>query len=230
MIGEARVSAEPEAAAELARLCAGLPIALRVAGARLLQHSRWSLSKLVAELTDDRHRLDRLATEGELVVEAVFDAVYRGLPPQVAWLYRLLGSLPLSDVSAQLVEAVIDGEAGPLLDTLVEASLIEELDADRYRMHDLVKLHAARRAEQEEPPSSLESALGAAASWYSRAVSAADVAIMGDRLRLASLQTWDEAPFTTPGEALDWLDAERGNLLPLLRTITRRAGTRWSGP
>lgn len=220
MIGEARVSAEPEAAAELARLCAGLPIALRVAGARLLQHSRWSLSKLVAELTDDRHRLDRLATEGELVVEAVFDAVYRGLPPQVAWLYRLLGSLPLSDVSAQLVEAVIDGEAGPLLDTLVEASLIEELDADRYRMHDLVKLHAARRAEQEEPPSSLESALGAAASWYSRAVSAADVAIMGDRLRLASLQTWDEAPFTTPGEALDWLDAERGNLLPLLRTIT----------
>ncbi|GAA1022482.1 NTPase [Acrocarpospora pleiomorpha] len=215
MIGEARIAAEPEAAAELARLCGGLPIALRVAGARLVQRSRWPLSRLVDELTDDRRRLDRLAAEGE--VAAVFDAAYRGLPPQSARLYRLLGSLPLTTFSAAVMEAVVGTDVEAALEALLEASLLEELDVDYYGLHDLVRLHAARCAEREEPADSRRAALRAVVSWYLRAVSAADVKILGDRLRVAPVQDWDEAPFATPGDALDWLEAERGNVLALLR-------------
>jgi tetratricopeptide (TPR) repeat protein len=224
LVGADRMAAEPAAAEELARLCAGLPIALRVAGARLIQRPSRLVSKLVAELTDGRRRLERLSTEGDLSVEAVFETAYRGLPSGPARLYRLLGLLPLATFSAGLAQAVLAREAEPYLETLLEAHLVEEPLPDRFRLHDLVRLHAARCAEREEPAADQEAALRAAAAWYLGAVCAADRAIMGDRVRLAPEPAAPAEPFDSSGEALDWLEAERGNLLALLRLA---AGAGW---
>ncbi|MEU4425496.1 BTAD domain-containing putative transcriptional regulator, partial [Actinoplanes sp. NPDC024001] len=49
IVGE-RVVAEPEAAAEVVRRCGGLPLAIRLAGARLAHRPRWRVADLVRRL------------------------------------------------------------------------------------------------------------------------------------------------------------------------------------
>ncbi|MEV6157165.1 tetratricopeptide repeat protein [Nonomuraea sp. NPDC052129] len=221
MLGEDRVVAERERVSELVRLCGGLPIALRVAGARLVQRPRWTVDRLVGELRDAERRLDHLMTEGRAIVEAVFDSAYTGLPEQAARLYRLLGTLPGTGFSAGVARAVLESEPDHALDLLLDASLIEELDGDTYRFHDLVRLHAARCARRLDPPEAREAALRRVAEWYLGQVAAADAA-MGPRLRLADHRERLSAvglPFATPGAALDWLEKERPNVLALLRAV-----------
>ncbi|MEU8140584.1 tetratricopeptide repeat protein [Nonomuraea sp. NPDC048901] len=219
MLGEDRVAAERERVSELVRLCGGLPIALRVAGARLVQRPTWTVERLVGELRDAERRLDHLMTEGRAIVEAVFDSAYTGLPEQAARLYRLLGTLPGPGFSAGVARAVLESEPDHALDLLLDASLVEELDGDTYRFHDLVRLHAARCARRVDPPEAREAALRRVAEWYLGQVAAADAA-MGPRLRLADHRERLSAvglPFATPGAALDWLEKERPNVLALLR-------------
>ncbi|MFI7146864.1 tetratricopeptide repeat protein [Nonomuraea sp. NPDC050022] len=221
MLGEDRVAAERERVSELVRLCGGLPIALRVAGARLVQRPTWTVDRLVGELRDAERRLDHLMTEGRAIVEAVFDSAYTGLPEQAARLYRLLGTLPGPGFSAGVARAVLESEPDHALDLLLDASLVEELDDDTYRFHDLVRLHAARCARREDPPEAREAALRRVAEWYLGQVAAADAA-MGPRLRLADHRERLSAvglPFATPGAALDWLEKERPNVLALLRAV-----------
>ncbi|MEV4014663.1 hypothetical protein AB0J35_29600 [Nonomuraea angiospora] len=228
MLGEERVGGQRTHAVELVRLCGGLPIALRMAGAQLLRHPAWSVERLIRDLAEAGRRLDRAAAEGGVpeggFVDAFFEAVYEGLPEIAARLYRLLGVLPGSAFSPGLAAAVLDDEPDQALDLLLDAHLVEEFAQDRYRMHDLVRLHAARRARSAEPPEARESALRRAAEWYLTGAAAADAA-MGGRLRLADHRErlagagWS---FASRGEALDWLDAERADLLAVLRAAAAR--------
>lgn len=221
MLGEERVDGQRTHAAELVRLCGGLPIALRMAGAQLLRHPAWSVERLIRDLAEAGRRLDRAATEGGVFVDAFFEAVYEGLPEGAARLYRLLGVLPGSAFSPGLAAAVLDDEPDQALDLLLDAHLVEEFAEDRYRMHDLVRLHAARRARSAEPPEARESALRRAAEWYLTGAAAADAA-MGRRLRLADHSERAGWSFASRGEALDWLDAERADLLAVLRAAAAR--------
>ncbi|GFJ77564.1 hypothetical protein Phou_017440 [Phytohabitans houttuyneae] len=75
--GDARVAAEPDEAAAIVRLCGGLPLAVRVAGARLTARPTWRLAHLSRMLRDERRRLDRLAT-GDLEVRASLALSYEG--------------------------------------------------------------------------------------------------------------------------------------------------------
>ncbi|MET9245536.1 tetratricopeptide repeat protein [Nonomuraea sp. NPDC003709] len=221
MLGEERVDGQRTHAAELVRLCGGLPIALRMAGAQLMRHPAWSVERLIRDLAEAGRRLDRAATEGGVFVDAFFEAVYEGLPEGAARLYRLLGVLPGSAFSPGLAAAVLDDEPDQALDLLLDAHLVEEFAEDRYRMHDLVRLHAARRARSAEPPEARESALRRAAEWYLTGAAAADAA-MGRRLRLADHGERAGWPFASRGEALDWLDAERADLLAVVRAAAAR--------
>ncbi|WP_433259609.1 NB-ARC domain-containing protein (plasmid) [Streptosporangium sp. CA-135522] len=228
MLGEERVNAEPEAARQLARLCGGLPVALRVCAARLVQRRTWPVSRLVDELADEHRRLERLAAGGATIVEAVFAVAYHALPPEAGRLYRLLGVVPVVDFSASLAEVaagVGTEETERLLEILVEVNLLEETAQERYRFHDLVRLHAARVAERQEPVGEREAILHRVALWYLGRTMAADRAIMGDRLRLASRPQpiGPETVFASPGEALDWLESERVNTVALLR-LAEQAG------
>ncbi|MER6005693.1 hypothetical protein ABT120_44605 [Nonomuraea angiospora] len=221
MLGEERVGGQRTHAVELVRLCGGLPIALRMAGAQLLRHPAWSVERLIRDLAEAGRRLDRAATEGGVSMDAFFEAVYEGLPEGAARLYRLLGVLPGSAFSPGLAAAVLDDEPDQALDLLLDAHLVEEFAQDRYRMHDLVRLHAARRARSAEPPEARESALRRAAEWYLTGAAAADAA-MGRRLRLADHGERAGWSFASRGEALDWLDAERADLLAVVRAAAAR--------
>ncbi|MFD9941908.1 hypothetical protein ACFWYW_25440 [Nonomuraea sp. NPDC059023] len=141
-------------------------------------------------------------------MEAVFETAYRGLPPDAARLYRLLGLLPGSDFTAALAGALAGGEVRPLIGALLETYLVVEALPERYRLHELVRGHAAHAAEGE-PAAERDQALRRAVAWYSRMVTAAHCLVL-DR-------PGEPGVFDGPGEALDWLESERGNLLALLR-------------
>ncbi|WP_214415932.1 AfsR/SARP family transcriptional regulator [Sphaerisporangium fuscum] len=155
--GRARVSAEPGAAAEIVRLCACVPLAVRVAGARLAARPQWSLAWFARQLGDERRRLDHLAT-GDLAVRASLALSYVGLSDRTRQAFRLLGLLNAPDVAAWTAQALLDcseEESERLVEALVDAQLLTVGGADatgrlRYRFHDLVRLYARERAEIEE--------------------------------------------------------------------------------
>ncbi len=152
MLGEERVTAERQPARELVRLCGGLPIALRVAAARLIQRRAWSIERLAGELADAERRLDHLTTEGGAIVEAVFESAYAALPERAARLYRLLGILPGADFTPAVAGALLEEEPVPVLEALLDANLVEEPEEDRYRLHDLARLTRPGARGGPSPP------------------------------------------------------------------------------
>jgi DNA-binding XRE family transcriptional regulator len=66
VVGEQRISAEPVAAAELSAACGQLPLAVRIAGARLAARTSWRVSAFTRKITEARHRLDELQL-GDLI-------------------------------------------------------------------------------------------------------------------------------------------------------------------
>ncbi|HZD00692.1 MAG TPA: BTAD domain-containing putative transcriptional regulator [Actinomycetes bacterium] len=167
--GETRVAAEPEAARELVRLCGGLPLALRIAGARLAARPHWRLVRLVERLADERRRLDELAYRG-LEVRASLALSYQGLDAAARTMLRRLGTLHAPDVAAWAGAALLDtsvSEAEELLERLVEVHLLDVAGQDprgqvRYRFHDLVRVYARERAQAEEQAAERAAALARA--------------------------------------------------------------------
>ncbi|NEE50852.1 regulator, partial [Streptomyces sp. SID8455] len=93
-LADGRVAAQPEEARALVLLCAGLPLAVRIAGARLAARPRQGITAMVRALSEEHERLEALAIEGDHDVRAALDLSYQGLPPTAARLYRLLGLHP----------------------------------------------------------------------------------------------------------------------------------------
>lgn len=90
--GQDRVAREPEAARRLVAACAGLPLALIIAGARLASRPDWRLADLVDRLEDESHRLDELSVGG-LRLRSTLELTHSGLAPGSVRLFGLL-SLP----------------------------------------------------------------------------------------------------------------------------------------
>jgi DNA-binding SARP family transcriptional activator len=162
--GAARVAAEPEAAAVLVSLCAGLPLALSLAGERASARPYMRLSDLVAELADEDRRLEILVADDETTaVRAAFSWSYRALPPESARVFRLLGLHPGPEMSYGAV-AALAGAAVPQvrrhLDVLIGLHLLDEVGRDRCRLHDLLYVYASERARADEPVASRHAAVG----------------------------------------------------------------------
>ena len=90
IVGPERVAAEPEATAELARLCGGLPLALRIAGVRLAARPHWSVPTLVDLLSDESSRLDELTHAG-VGIRALLSSVHESLSPRARQLFCQIG-------------------------------------------------------------------------------------------------------------------------------------------
>ncbi|MEU4478211.1 BTAD domain-containing putative transcriptional regulator [Micromonospora sp. NPDC023966] len=141
VVGADRVGAEPEAAAEVARRCGHLPLAIRLAGARLVHRPRWRVRDLADRLAAGRNALIELSV-GERSVGQAFDLSYAQLDPAAQRLFRLLGVHPGASFDHQVAAAVTDlppADAQDLLDGLVDAHLLEEPEPGRFRFHDLVR-------------------------------------------------------------------------------------------
>lgn len=222
-VGRARVADELAQVAELASLCGRLPIALRVVGARLASRPRWPVARVVAELGDERARLSKLSAAGEAPVTSLFDWSYQALPPDAARLYRLLSEHPgphfgvgAAAAAARLPEDV----AAEGLEVLADASLLDEVEVDRYRFHDLVRLHgrAQRDDDRLEVPARV-------ATWYLHRMTRANMVVIPIRWRVGTVcEQYRDAPaaFPTDREALDWLEGQLPNVLAVLEEVVAR--------
>ncbi|CAM4294715.1 tetratricopeptide repeat protein [Kibdelosporangium persicum] len=222
-VGVGRIKAEPGPARELVVLCGGLPIALCVAAARLATRPQWTVEKVVADLVDERRRLARLSLDDDLSVKAVFDVSYQALSPSAARLYRLLGLHPGPDFGTGVAAAVLAtsrAEADRLIDELLTASLIEEVEPDRCRFHDLIRLHALSAAQDEESERDRSIGTRRMMDWYLSVATEAGRFVTPHRRGLrrdVEHVPVDQVTFAGHTEALEWLDRERLNLFAAAR-------------
>ncbi|MFJ3218433.1 AfsR/SARP family transcriptional regulator [Kitasatospora sp. NPDC086801] len=150
IVGEQRVAAEPEAAMAVVTACGFLPLAVRIAAARLASRPRWSVSDLARRLADQRRRLDELQL-GNLAVETTIGLGYGQLSAPEARAFRLLALIDSPDIPLPAAAALLDANeytAEDLAEALVEANMLECFAPGRYRYHDLLRLYAQRQNER----------------------------------------------------------------------------------
>lgn len=149
MAGAGRVAAEPGHAARIVELCGRLPLAIRIAGAKLAVKRHWALSDLMARLVDEQGRLDELQA-GDLAVRASLRVSYEALDESDRDVFRMLGQLGGASFPAWVPATLADMAVSDMVDVLerlVDWQLLDVTERDhagrqRYRLHDLVALYA----------------------------------------------------------------------------------------
>lgn len=223
---------------QLARLCAGFPIALHAAGRLLCEHPSRRTERIVADLTTD------LYEKGLSVVEAVWNAAYDTLSvPAAQRLYRLMPQHPGYDITLEAATALLGtglDDAEDALDALADAGLLAlSPRPGRRQLHGLLRAHATRCANRHTDPAETEEGLRRLLVWYRRQAERADRTIDPDRPRVAEpvpepsdvpepldasesstapeLPDAPDVPFASAAEARTWLDTERKALYGLVR-------------
>ncbi|MEU9832189.1 BTAD domain-containing putative transcriptional regulator [Streptosporangium sp. NPDC048047] len=236
--GADRVAAERAAAMDVVAACGFLPLAVRIVAARLAARPSWTVASLVPRLADERRRLDEMRV-GNLAVEATFALGYGHLGPDQARAFRLLSLPGGPDISVGAAAALLglgQADAEDLLESLVDASLLEAPAPGRYRFHDLLRLFARRIAERTETEAGAAGTgtadTGAAAlrrllDFYLASARSAhrlayDGSTVADRIAVAA----PGHAFTSADEAVAWLSAEAESLFA---AITQTSGTQTSG-
>ncbi|WP_158088799.1 AfsR/SARP family transcriptional regulator [Thermoactinospora rubra] len=215
------VRPEPQAAAELVRLCGGLPLALRIAAATLSAYPSWGLPDYVKALGADR--LDLLSIDGDLAVSTAFGLSYARLPEAARRLFRLLGLVPGADVGADAAAALAGTgleETVELLDRLAAAHLVEEHRHRRYTFHDLLREHARRVARQEEPEEERRAALTRLLDHYGYLAERGHDLVNPNRRRFRPPlpRPSDDVPdHADRSAAVAWLTEEGSNVIAALR-------------
>ncbi|SFF81295.1 Tetratricopeptide repeat-containing protein [Actinacidiphila alni] len=199
--------ARPEEADRLRRLCAGLPIALRIAGSALADHRGAAGLAADLEVFGPRDPVDR-----------VLALRYHDQPEPNRRLLRrlaLAGRASFGAAAAAALMATDEREAARRLDELAAAGLIENVRGSRYRPHDLVRGFAAERLLDEEDP------VERAAAHERLIRSYADLANTVIRLVEGKTSTragrFGQHGFASLELALRWLDEESSFITAALR-------------
>jgi tetratricopeptide (TPR) repeat protein len=211
-----RVDSQPEQAVALARRCARLPLALRIAAELAATRPSATLAGLVAELGDESRRLDLLAAgeDDYTAVRAVFSWSCRHLSPEAVAAFQLIGLHPGQDTDVPAIAALTGGDLPGThrqLDVLVRAHLVEERGSSRFGMHDLLRAYAAEQAGDQRAAQ-----LRLYDHYLRTATAAVELAFprgAGDAGQSGSL--------ADAREAQAWLAIERANLLAVVDQASR---------
>jgi DNA-binding SARP family transcriptional activator len=225
---------ELAATAALAEHCARLPLALRVAAERANARPATPLHDLVAELADQRRRLDVLDAGGDTraAVRVVFSWSYQQLPAGTARAFRLAGLHPGPDLDAWGLAALAGdtpAAAGRWLESLTQAHVMHRVGASRYGMHDLLRAYAVDLAEADEAGAGRVDALERLFDYLlSTAAGAMALAHPARRHRRPVVPpAGSPTPMLAdPAAALRWLDAERPALVGLTVVAARHGWSR----
>ncbi|MGW7490536.1 BTAD domain-containing putative transcriptional regulator [Streptomyces sp. NPDC054786] len=162
-LGRQRIAAEGAAARELVERCDRLPLALRIAAARLMAHVGWSLADWTKKLADERHRLCELsAADPDLSMEAGLHLSYRALSSGAARLFRLLGLVPGPDVEVHAAAALAGRDLERTrrhLAELCEGHLLEEQAEGHFARAGMVRIYAGKLVASEETSAERDLAL-----------------------------------------------------------------------
>jgi tetratricopeptide (TPR) repeat protein len=220
IIGSERAAAEPEAVAGIARLCGYLPLALRIAGARLASRPAWTVSWFASRL--ESRRLDLLKS-GDLEVRASFALSYDSRDEDEQRAFRMAGLLT-SDFPAWAMASVLGtdpDEAERLLEQLADAALADIAGVDatgliRYRLHDLLRDFARELLHEAEDAALTQDCLASLVGEYTGAAELAASLVHpgapGGTAQPGRLLAAD----VVRGDPWGWLIAERATLIELV--------------
>ncbi|MEP6697432.1 MAG: BTAD domain-containing putative transcriptional regulator [Pseudonocardiales bacterium] len=142
--GPTRLDGDPAAARAIVRACGGVPLALRIAGARLAAAPELSAGTLGARLRDSGS-LAGLAV-GNKSVRGSLDASYQCLPLTHRRALCELARLGPGPFGSWLLAPLLDtslSEAGHIMEGLGQVNLLESANSSTgYRFHDLVRAYA----------------------------------------------------------------------------------------
>ncbi|WNV85327.1 tetratricopeptide repeat protein [Umezawaea sp. Da 62-37] len=228
-LGEARVEAEPDAVTVLEEYCAGMPLALAIVAGRASAHPSFPLSALADELRDATTRVDAFdAGDPTTSLASVLSWSYDALTQEQARAFELIGLAPAPNLSVNLGASLLDlstTKTRSVLRALDRLSLVREYQPDRWRMHDLVRLYAANRAEQGATPDLRDAAVRRFVDHYLHTALACDAELDGGRVPIV---LDDPEPGCRPEpvadreSALVWFSAEHGGLLATRQLAVRR--------
>lgn len=205
---------EPQAIADLADVCGGLPLALRLAAANLAIRPYDPISDYVAELRSGE-RLRRLDSGDRSIATAAFDISYAALTPPTQRLFRLLGLIPGPDFTIDAAAAIsAEHDVRSMLDELLTASLIYQHAPRRYRMHDLIREYAESRCHDG---SEREKARRQLFDWYVAMTDAALATFRQGKYQLPRTTPTIERPDLT----IDWVAEEYANLAAAAESAVR---------
>ncbi|MCE7006272.1 tetratricopeptide repeat protein [Kibdelosporangium philippinense] len=213
-LGEDAVTAEPQAATELATLSAGLPLALSIVASRVNTGFETPLQSLVAELTEAR--LDGLDLGESLDLRTVFSWSCERLSATAARMFRLLGVFPGPDISTHCAAALAGtgiGQARRDLTELVRAHLLTEIRPGRFGFHDLLREYATEQAAKEE---STRDAVGRVLDYYLHTALSGDKQLYNNHAGLAIDPPVEGAypqELTDYSNTLRWFDDEHHSLM-----------------
>ncbi|RVX40023.1 DNA-binding SARP family transcriptional activator [Nonomuraea polychroma] len=219
--GPARVQAEPGAAERIIRLCGGLPLAVRIAGARLASRPDWALADLAERLADATRRLDTLQY-ADLAVRAGIAVSHQHLREEPAGqdAARVLTMLGLLDTPTHTPAATAaltgwpEHRAEAALDRLRNARLLESAGPSRYRLHDLIRLYTREQAARELPEPDRAAAVHRALHHYlATATTAGSCLHPASQVLLGRKADQPGVALTSAEEASRWVGEERDNLL-----------------
>lgn len=217
-VGEGRLADQsPALIAETVRLCGQLPLAIRLAAARLNSRPSWTVGLLTDRLREHQHRLAELEA-GRRGVDAALDLSYQQLSTDQQRAYRLLGLHPGPDIDVCAAAALVNTTVPAtreVLDELLDTHLLQERTPDRYAFHDLVRDHARQAAQTDTVPDKRAALTRLFDHYRHTATSAVDIAYPYGRERRprVPVTTTPTQLFPDPARATGWLDDEMPNLL-----------------
>ncbi|MFI5610349.1 AfsR/SARP family transcriptional regulator [Amycolatopsis sp. NPDC051903] len=148
-LGSPRATAEPGAVTRLINACAGLPLALSIVIGRAYEHPTFSLASLADELVDATSTLNALEVDTDLGIRPVLTTSVAALPDAPAKLLNLLALVPGADVALDAAASLSGTNYAATrtsLRVLERASLVQQHQPGRYRLHDLVRAFAQEQA------------------------------------------------------------------------------------
>lgn len=170
-LGHVRVDADRASALELASLCARLPLALRIAAAKLADHPHCTIADHVEELRAG-NALSALEVHGDeqAAVRVAFDQSYGTLSALGQRLFRLLGLVPVAAVSvrtAAMLAGISAAQAARELGNLARAHLVEQRAPDRYGLfHHLLRQYAVEQTPALDREPERRAAVNRLRAWH----------------------------------------------------------------
>jgi DNA-binding SARP family transcriptional activator len=223
VVGDHRTVREPDAAANLVRLCGYLPLAIRLAAAHLADSPTATIADL-CETLRGYGPLDALDVDGDPAhaLRTVFHHSYRYLNEPERRVFRLISVVPGSDIAADTAAEVVGYPAtltATILSRLVAESLLTEYQPGRYAQHDLIREFGMALAAEEDAETHRAQALGRLGSWYLGHAEAA--ARLLSPMALALEPAGTSASFADPAGATAWMHAEQFNIRAFVELMAR---------
>jgi class 3 adenylate cyclase/tetratricopeptide (TPR) repeat protein len=227
LAGREDLDSEAGLAAEIARLCGYLPLAIGMLASQLRHHPARTAAGLAAEMAAASDRLAILQAEN-LSVAAAFDLSYADLTGVQQRSFCRLGLVPGHDFDGYAAAALDDTSlesARRQLDALYDHHLITEPAPGRYLLHDLIREHARSLAAANEEDS--RAAVGRLVNYYAHTAAAASKHI-ATWTTLGGRQPPGRPPASAPQiassrQASAWLESERPNLHAAAKYAAARA-------